>query len=327
MRRLSKFISLFAVAATALIHSGVVQAQTDFPVRPVKLVVPWPPGGLTDIISRQIAQKLSERWAQPVIVDNRAGANGIIGADLVAKAPADGYTLVTANPETHGLNHLLYLKVPYDALRDFEPVSLMVTQALVMVGAPSLQARTVTELVAYAKANPGKVRYSSWGRGSTSHLAMELLKSKAGIDMLHVPYKGAGPAFTDVMGGQVELMLSGIAPAVPQVRAGRVHALGITSAARSAVLPEVPTIAEQGFAGYDLSTWYGISAPKGTPPDVVSRISEGIRAALKDPAVVERMAALGVVIVGSTPDEFRRFNEMSLARWTEIAKNAGVQPE
>lgn len=321
-------MALAAMAgACALMIAPAAIAQHEFPSRPVKLVVPWPPGGLTDIVSRLVAQKLSERWGQPVVVDNRAGANGIIGADFVAKSAPDGYTLVTANPETHGLNHLLYLKVPYDPLRDFEPVSLMVTQALVMVAHPSFGPRTVPELIAHAKARPGQVRYSSWGRGSTSHLAMELFRIRADIDMLHIPYKGAGPAFADVMGGQVDMMLSGIAPAVPQIRGQKVNALAITSAARSAALPEVPAVAEQGIADYDMVTWYGVSAPKGTPAEVVRKISDGIRAVMRDPAVMERMAALGVVIVGSTPDGFRQFNETSLARWAQVAKAAGVKPE
>lgn len=317
------------IAAVLLAWMGVVHTSlaADFPTRPVRLVVPWPPGGLTDIVSRLVAAKLSEKWGHQVVVDNRGGANGIIGADLVAKAPPDGYTLVTANPETHGLNKLLYSKMPYDAATDFAPISLMVTQSLMLVAHPSFPAKTVAELVSVAKSKPGGVRYATWGRGSTSHLAMEAFRTAAGIDLLHIPYKGAGPAMTDVLGGQIEIMLSGVAPAMTQYRAGKVTALAVSGAKREVVAPNVPTIAESGFPGFDMITWYGVSAPAGTPPRTIKLISDAIRDALRSPEVTERLLAQAVGIVASTPEEFLKFNQREVAKWGQVAKAAGIKPE
>jgi tripartite-type tricarboxylate transporter receptor subunit TctC len=322
---MKKTVLALAIALAGFASATAAFAQ-NYPNHTVRLVVPWPPGGLTDNISRLVANKLSEKWKQQVIVENRAGANGIIGAEAVAKAAPDGYTLVTGNPETHGLNKFLFAKMPYDAATDFVPISLMVTQPFILVAHPSFPGKTVAEVVSIAKAKPGQVRFASWGRGSTSHLAMERFLSGAGLTMLHVPYKGVTPAITDLIGGQVDIMLAGTS-SLPHVKSGKLIGIAVSSAKRSPALPGMPTIAESGFPGFDMLTWYGMSAPRGTPPEIIKKISDDVRAALALPDMVERLNSQAVDIVASGPEEFKQFNEREIANWAQLTKAANVNPE
>ncbi len=295
---------------------------------PIRLVVPSAPGGGTDIVGRVVAQKLSIALGQQVVVDNRPGAGQMIGIDLVAKAPADGYTLlVAASPLV--LNQLMYRKVPYDAVRDFAPVSqLTVLRHERAGGAPStLPATTVRELIALAKQQPGKLNYASAGTGTSPHMSMELFKTMAGVDLVHVPYKGTAPAITDVLAGQVLVTMASMPSSVAHIKAGKLRALGVTSRKRSVVLPDVPTIAEAGVPGYESIQWYGLLAPAGTPRGIVARLAGEAANALRQPDARETLLADGAEPVGSSPEEYAEQIKAEIVKWTRVAKAAGIQPE
>ena len=298
-----------------------------YPVKPVRLVVTYTAGGPADIAARALAQKLAEMWGQQVVVDNRAGAGGIIGTELVAKAAPDGYTLLHGTAAGLIINPLLVKKLPYDTFRDFAPVSMVVIVPQLLVTHPALPATTLKELIALAKARPGALNYASVGIGSPNHLGMELLKSMAGIDMVHVPYKGATPAMADLIAGQVQLAFNGMASVLPQIASGKMKAIAIGSARRSPAAPDVPTVAEAGLPGFEYVAWNGNFAPAGTPAALVNRLSADIRKALAAPDVVQRLASLGSEPGGNTPAEFAAYVKADHARWARVVQTVGLKAE
>jgi len=301
-------------------------AQTPaFPSKPVKLVVPFPPGGPLDVIGRSIAQKLAEAWGQSVVVDNRPGAGGNIGADVVAKSPPDGYTVVMGALSTHAVNPSLYPTMPYDAVRDFAPITLVATTPNVLVINPSLPVSSVRELIAYAKAHPGKLSFGSGSNGSAGHLAGELFKVDAGVDMVHIPYKGGAPAMQGLLAGDTQLMFDNLANSMPQVKAGKLKALAVTTGQRSKLVPELPTMAEAGVPGFDIATWFGLLAPAGTPPDVIARWNADVVKILNAPDMRERLAAQGAEAAPSSPAEFAAFIGRELPKYARIVKLSGAK--
>ena len=314
---------LRAVLCTALAMVGwSVDAQ--YPSRPVKIVVPYPPGAITDTLPRMVAEKLSAEWGQPVIMDNRAGAGGRIATEFVAKSAADGLTLLVALPDTLVIAPSLYRSIAYST-RDFAPITLMARQAFVLVVRQDLAATSIAELIQMAKANPGKLRMSSWGEGSAGHLALELLKSATGTDILHIPYKGALAAMTDVIGGQVDMMITGYSTAGPHAKSGRIRVLARTSAARSAQTPEIPTIAESGYPGYEVQSWYGLVAPEKTPASVIDVIQRAVTKALAAPDIREKVDGFYAEVVGNSPQEFARVIRDDQVKWTAVLRAAKIQ--
>ena len=300
-------------------------AQLDaFPVKPVRIVVPFPPGGATDVAARLIATKLSEKWGQAVVIDNKAGAGGNVGSDIVAKSAPDGYTLVMGVTGSHAINTSLYSKMPYDPVADFVAISQVAVVPNVIVVHPSVAAATLAELVALAKREPGKLNYASLGNGTAAHLGMEMLKSAAGIDMTHVPYKGSAPAISDLLAGQVQVMVDGLPSALPHIKAGKLRALAMTSLRRSPALPDLPTVAEN-YPGFYADAWSGLFAPKGTPPAVVDKISVEVQRILRLPEVREKLAGLGAEPVGSTPTEFSSHVKREIDKWARVVKTSGAK--
>ena len=306
---------------------GLVCAQAPYPAKPIRFVVPYPAGGPLDIVARLLAQKVSESVKQPVVVDNKPGAGGNIGADSVAKATADGYTLLMGAVATHAINPSLYPAMPYDAARDFAPVTQVASTPNVLVVNPSVPAATVREFIAHAKANPGKLNFGSGSSGSAGHLAGELFKTLADLDMTHIPYKGAAPAMQDLVGGRIDLMFDNLASSLSQVRAGRVKALAVTTAKRSALAPELPTIAESGLPGFDITTWFGVFAPAGTPHAVLEVLHSEFTRALAAPDVREKMLALGAEPVGSRPEEFAEYIRTETAKYARLVKSSGAKAD
>jgi tripartite-type tricarboxylate transporter receptor subunit TctC len=305
-----------------------VEAQAQgYPAKPIRFVVPYPPGGPLDVIARLLGAKVAESVHQPVIVDNKPGAGGNIGADAVAKSPPDGYTILMGAVATHAINPTLYANIPYDAARDFIAVTQVASTPNVLVVNPSVPASNVKEFIAYAKANPGKLNFGSGSSGSAGHLAGELFKSMAGLDMVHVPYKGAAPAMQDLVGGQIQLMFDNLASSLTQVRAGRIRALAVTTARRSALAPDLPTIAESGLPGFDISTWFGIFTPAGTPRDIVEKLHAEFTRALADRAVRDRMLALGAEPVGNTPAEFAAYIRAEADKYARVIKASGAKAD
>jgi tripartite-type tricarboxylate transporter receptor subunit TctC len=301
-------------------------AAQAYPAHAVRMIIASTPGGSVDTIARTIGPRLSERWGQQLLVDNRPGAGGAIGGDLVAKAQPDGYTLLLGTIAPLATNISLQKKFPYDPLKDFAPVSLVATQNLMLVVHPSVPAKTVKELVRFAKSQPGKLSFASAGNGTGSHLSGELFKQMTGIDILHVPYKGVQPAMVDVISGQVAINFPSILSGLPHVRAGRVCALAVTGAKRSRAVPELPTMQEAGVQGYESMTWYAIVAPAGTPQDIVTKLSTEVAAILKQPEVTDRLSNEGADPVGSTPQEFGRYLKSEIEKWRKVIRAAGIQP-
>lgn len=309
-----------------LLAAALTCAQAaEYPSKPIRLVVPFPAGGTTDVLGRLLAQQLTTRLGQQIIVDNRPGAAGGIGADVVAKSAGDGYTLLLGAVSTHSINPSLYARLSYDAVKDFVPISLVGTLPNVLVVNPGVPAKSVQELVALAKAKPpGTLNFASGGNGTTHHLAGELFKHMAGVDMTHVPYKGNAPAITDVIGGQVTMMFDNINNSLPHIKANKLRPLAVTGATRSPVLPNVPTLAEQGFAGYNITSWFGLFAPAGTPQPVVAKLNAAVMAAMHDKQVRELLASEGIEAQGNTPDQFRTFLQSESTRWAKIVKDSGA---
>jgi tripartite-type tricarboxylate transporter receptor subunit TctC len=305
--------------------AGAALAQ-PYPARPIRLIVPSTPGGSVDTLARTIGPKLSERWGQQVVVDNRSGAGGVIAAELTAKAPPDGYLLMLGTVAALGTNISLHKKLPYDPVRDFAPVTLVATQNLMLVVHPSLPAKSVMELARFARAQSGKLSFASAGNGTGSHLSGELFKQLAGVDILHIPYKGVQPAMVDVISGQVAINFPSILTALPHVRSGRVRALAVTGAGRTRAAPELPTMQEAGIKDYESATWYGIVAPAGTPQDIVAKLSTEVAAILKQPDTHERLSREGADPVGSSPQEFGKFMQMEIEKWRKVIRTAGIQP-
>jgi len=318
-------LALVACSAFALLGAPSALAQAPFPTKPVRLVVPFPAGGTTDILARAAAQKLSETLGQQVIVDNRPGAGGNIGAELVAKAPADGYTLLMGTVGTHAINPSLYAKMPYDHVKDFAPVILVAGVPNVLVVNPDLPFKTVADVVAYAKANPGKLNFASSGSGTSIHLSGELFKVMAGVQMTHVPYKGSAPALTDLIGGQVQLMFDNLPSALPQIKGGKLRAVAVTSTTRAAALPDVPTVAESGLPGFESSSWFGILAPAGTPKDIIAKINTDVQKWLSTPEAKEKLLGQGAIAAGGSPDDFAKHIQAETAKWAKVVKESGAK--
>jgi len=298
-----------------------------WPARPVHVVNPFTAGGPADLLARAVGQKLGDAWGQPIIVESRVGAAGNIGIEYVAKAPADGYTLLVMPTGNAVVNPHIYPKIPYDTFRDFAPVTLLATVENLLVVHPSVKANSVQELIALAKANPGKLTYSSPGVGSQAHVAGEMLSSMAGVRMLHVAYKGMAPAMNDLLGGQVNFMFLSMTSALKQAQAGKLRALGVASARRSAAAPDLPTVAEQGLPGFEAVSWYALMAPAETPKDVVEKIAAESARALRDPAVRERLLGLGANPVGNTPAELLAMLKREYAFWGEFIRKAGIKAQ
>lgn len=326
MKLISNTLAILMTAAAALNASGATMAQ-GYPNKTVRLIVPQSAGGGADILARTVAEKLSKSWGTQVIVDNRSGAAGIIGTQAAAQAVPDGYTLLMGAISTHAINRGLYRNLPYDPVKDFVPVTLVASAPLLVVVHPSLPVKSVQELIALAKTKPGKLAFSSAGSGNSTHLAGEMFKSMANVDMMHVPYKGATPAEVDLMGGQVSVMFSSILSAMPHSRAGKMKALAVTSARRSSVMPELPTVAESGLPAYDVNPWYGLFAPAGTPREVVEKINREVVGILQLPEVKERFAALGADAVGNTPAQFATFLDVEIEKWANVIKQSGTTAE
>lgn len=323
-RKVTYLHSLATLAGVVLLAAGGTAYGADFPAKPARIVVPIGPGSSMDIIARVLGQKLNESWEQPVIVDNRAGAGGNIGADLVAKSAPDGYTVLFA-ASSLAISRSYYRKLPYDALRDFEPVTQISSRNNVLVVSPSLPVNSIRELIALAKAKPGQLSYGSGGgNGSSDHMVGELFKLLAGIDILHVPYKSGPQAQNDLIGGQIQIYLGGIPVQLPMIRAGKVKPLGTSGLKRSPALPDVPTLDEAGVPGYEVDVWYGFFAPRGTPGNVVTRISADVSRIVKSPAMHERLNALGVEPAGTTPAEFRTLFSREIEKWAQVVKAAGI---
>jgi tripartite-type tricarboxylate transporter receptor subunit TctC len=314
------------LASTLLVCLPLVAAAQagGFPDKAIRIVVPFPPGGATDAAARLVAVKMSEHWGQPVVVDNRAGAGGNVGSDLVAKAPADGYTLVMGVTGSHAINTSLYSRMPYDPVADFVAISQVAVVPNVLVVHPSVPAKNLAELVALAKKEPGKLNYASLGNGTAAHLGMEMLKAEAGVDITHVPYKGSAPAVSDLLAGQVQMMVDGLPPALPHVKAGKLRAIALTSLRRSPSLPDLPTIAES-YPGFYADAWSGLFAPKGTPQPVVDKLSAEVQRILRLPEVREKLAALGAEPVGSTQAEFAAHVKKEIDKWAKVVKTSGAK--
>ena len=296
-----------------------------YPSKPIKLVVPFPPGGPLDLAGRAIGQHLSEAWGQPVVVENKPGAGGNIGADMVAKSAPDGYTIVMGALSTHAVNPHLFAKMPYDALKDFAPVTLVAQTPNVLVVNPGVGANSVKDLVALAKASPGKLSFASGSNGSAGHLAGELFKTLAAINIVHVPYKGGAPAMQDLLGGQVQFMFDNLANSMAQLKAGKLKAFAVTTAKRSSLAPDLPTMAEAGVPGFDISTWYGIMAPAGTPPDVVRKLNAEIVKFLASDDMKEKLKAQGAEPAPMSPEQFDAFIRAEHAKYAKIVKDSGAK--
>jgi tripartite-type tricarboxylate transporter receptor subunit TctC len=313
---------LFAV--TVGLIAGTSNADT-YPTQTVRLVVAFPPGGTTDILARVFAQKMSEAWGQTVVVENRSGAGGVIGTESVARSAPDGYTLLLGTIGTHGVSTSLYKKLPYHPERDFTPVTLLATLPNLLAINPSLPIKSLKELISYAKANPGKLTYASAGPGTASHLAGEMFRKVAEVDIVHVPYRGSSPALTDLIAGHVSMTFDYMPSALPYVRSGKLRGLAVTGSSRTKAAPEMPTMIEDGLPGFNIVTWYAVYAPKGTPPDIVSKIRNTIAAAATLPEIVKRMDDLAVDLVAGSPDELARFQHAEIERWSRFIQESNIR--
>jgi tripartite-type tricarboxylate transporter receptor subunit TctC len=318
---------MLAVAACFLLPSEArAQGAAAFPGKPITIIVPAPPGGAIDITARLIGQKLSDAWGKSVVIENRAGATGTIGTDAVAKAAPDGHTLVLV-ASSHAINPSMFKKLPYDTVKGFEPVILTHVVPLMLVVNNDLPPRTVAALVSYGKANPGKLTFASSGPGGAPHMSGELFASMAGIEMLHVPYKGSTAAHADLLSGRTSLMFDTVAAINTHVKAGSVRALAVTTSKRSSAAPDVPTMAEAGLKGYETSTWGGVLAPAGTPRDIIAKLNAEMNKALEAPDVRQKMLGAGIEPAGGTPQQFSDFMQSEILKWGSVAKTAGLQPE
>lgn len=319
--------AIIGVCAALLIPVSIHGAQAAYPEKPIKFVVPFPPGGGADIMARPLAQKLSANLGQPVVIENRGGAGGTLGAEAVATAAPDGYTLFFGTMGTHAINVTLYPALRYDPVKDFAPVSLTHTNPRVLVVHPSVEAKNIMELVALARANPGKLSFSSAGSGSSSHLAGELFKQAAGVDIVHIPYKGSAPALNDLLGGRISMTMDSLAVYSEHIRSGKVRPLGVTSLKRIGALPDVPTIAESGLAKYDVSNWLGIMAPAATPRPIINQLHTAIVQSMADPAMRKQLVALGIEVNTNTPEEFAALIKAEIGKWASIVKISGAKPD
>lgn len=314
-----------ALAAAALMPS--LAAAQSFPTKPIRIVVPFPPGGSTDLLARRIGEKLAAVWGQPVVVDNRAGAGGTLGADYVAKSAPDGYTLLMGVTGSNAIANALYPKLPYDVVKDFAPVSLVVSSPLVLVRNPNFAPKTVQELVAAAKAKPGSISYGSPGNGTSMHLTGEMFKLSAKVSMLHIPYRGSAGALSDLMGGQIDTMFGDFLVVWPQLEAGKLQPIAVTSKTRHKMLPNVPTIAESGYPGFEALSWQGLFAPAATPPAVVEQLNREVNKALASADIQEYFGSRGFTLGGSSASEFKTFVKVEADKWAKIVQASGAKPD
>lgn len=323
-----KYLSSIAVLTTGLIsHGALAQTATNFPSKPVRFIAPFPPGGSTDLLARLVAQKLTETWGQQVIVENRGGAAGTIGVELASRAAPDGYTIVMGHVGTFGVNPTLYPKLPYDAIRDFAPVTVLATVPNGMAVHPSLPVKTARDFVALAKARPGELLYASGGSGSASHLAGEYLKLLTKINMVHVPYKGTAPAMTSMISGETTMTITGMVALGPHIKSARLKLLGVATMNRLPILPDVPTLNESGVPGYDANQWYGVLTQAAVPRDIVTKLNADIVKVMARTDVKERLANDGAVPVGNTPEQFAAHIKAEIARWAPVVKASGAKPD
>jgi tripartite-type tricarboxylate transporter receptor subunit TctC len=327
MRRLTRVLAGFAAALCAAVAFAQDPAAS-YPSRAIRLVVPFPPGGVTDRLGRVLAQKMQEDWGQPAVVENRPGASGMIAAEAVAKAAPDGYTLMMGHIGTHAINVSLFSRLPYDPVRDFAPISLLVTVPNVLLLHPAVPASSVRELIALARARPGTLNFASPGSGTSGHMSAELFKSMAGVDIVHVPYKGPGPALQDLVAGQVNMLFDTVASSLPQVRAGKLKGLAVTSRDRAAIAPEIPTMAESGVPGYEIAPWFAAFAPAGTPASIVAKLQGEMARILAQPDVRNAFVnQQGMTLIASTPDELAAHVQREIAKWAKVVKETGARAE
>ena len=319
-------LATWGAALAAAFATGAFAQATDFPNKPVRLVIPFPAGGPADVIARLIGEKLNRAWAQPVIVENRPGAGGNLASEYTARAAPDGYTLLVA-ANSHVTNGALYGNLKYDVIKDFTGITQVAYYSLVLVAHPTVSARTVKDLVALAKSNPGRLTFASAGSGTPTHLANELFRRAAGIDIVHVPYKGAAPATTDLVGGQVQLMFNNPLSALPHVKSGKLHALATTGLERSPTTPDVPTVAELGYPQFEVGTWFAFLGPAGIPKDIVAKIATDVAAAATAPDVRERLLTQGIEVRGTTPAQLDAIMQSDLAKWSKVIREANIKPD
>jgi len=318
-----RYLCLAAVLASTAALAAAPVADSHYPSRPVRIIVPWVAGGGTDIVARIFTPRLGDELGQQVVIDNRPGANGIVGSDIAAKATPDGYTLALEAVE-HVINASTRTRLPYDTIKDFAPIGLVAGHSLVLIVPPSSPARSVGDLVALAQSKPGQLNFGSWGEGSLAHLAGELFKNSATIEMTHVPYKGAPQAIVDILGGRLPLMFTTMPTGVPPVRQGKLRALAVTSPQREPLLPEVPTMIESGYAGFQVESWRALYAPAGTPKAVITRLNRELVKVLNLPDIKERIAGAGFAPMSSTSEQLDAFSKAELAKWAKVARSAGV---
>ena len=317
----------FAALLLAALGAGTAFAQgaASYPSKPVRIVVPFPAAGTTDILARAVGIEMTKAWGQSVLVENRPGAGGNLGSDAVAKAAPDGYTLLVGAVSPQAINVTLYPKMPYDVMRDFAHITLIAAVPNVLEVHPSVPVKTVKDLIALAKSTPGQLTYASSGNGTSIHLSAELFKTMADVNMLHIPYKGSAPAVTDLIAGQVQLMFDNLPSSLAQIKAGKLRAIAVTTLKRSPALPDVPTIAESGLPGYDASSWFGMHAPAGTPKDIIAKIHGVVAKSLQTPQMIERLSSQGAEAVGNTPEEFTEFVRVEIAKWAKVVKASGAR--
>lgn len=316
-----------ALASVALLLPAPGHSQATYPNKPIHIVVPFAPGGSTDLLARRLGDKLAAAWGQPVVVDNRPGAGGIVGADFVAKSAPDGYTLLAGVTGSNAIAQALYRKLPYDVMKDFSPVSMMVSAPLVLAVNPDVKATTAAEFLALVKSKPGALSFGSAGNGTSMHLTGEMYKQIAEVSMVHVPYRGSAGMLTDLMAGQIQVTFGDVLVLMPQIEAGKVRALAITSKARLPMLPNVPTLDETGLKGFEALSWQGLFAPAGTPPEVVEKLSAEVNRAMQSPDIKDYFAARGFIVEGTTPEAFKAFIASEVTKWTPIVKSSGVQAD
>ncbi|MBO9642675.1 MAG: tripartite tricarboxylate transporter substrate binding protein [Pseudacidovorax sp.] len=327
LRRRAGLALVTALATGALLAPALGQAQPAYPSKPIHIVVPFPPGGSTDVLARRIGDKLASAWGQPVVVDNRAGAGGTVGADYVAKSAPDGYTLLMGVTGSNAIAQALYAKLPYDVVKDFAPVSMVVSAPLVLAVNPDVKVRTAQEFLALAKSKPGGLSYGSAGNGTSMHLTGEMYKQAAGVSMVHIPYRGSAGMLTDLMSGQIQATFGDVLVLMPQIQAGKLRALAVTSKTRHPMLPDVPTLDEAGLKGFEALSWQGLFAPAGTPPEVVEKLSAEVNKAVRSPDVREYFASRGFIVEGTTPAAFKALIEAEVKKWTPIVKYSGARAD
>ncbi|MHB0769548.1 Bug family tripartite tricarboxylate transporter substrate binding protein [Bradyrhizobium sp. 5.13L] len=314
-----------ALAGLAMLLPTAGHSQAIYPSKAIHIVVPFAPGGSTDVLARRLGDKLAAAWGQPVVVDNRPGAGGTVGADSVAKSAPDGYTLLAGVTGSNAIAQALYAKLPYDVIKDFAPLSMMVSAPLVLAVNPDVKANTAAEFLALAKSKPDALSFGSAGNGTSMHLTGEMYKQAAGVSMVHVPYRGSAAMLTDLMSGQIQVTFGDVLVLMPQIQAGKVRALAVTSKTRHPLLPDVPTLDEAGLKGFEALSWQGLFAPAGTPPEVVEKLSAEVNKALQSADIKDYFAAQGFIVQGSTPAAFKAFIASEVQKWTPIVKNSGAQ--